>query len=138
MPRRTHATRLETRTTINITPLMDLTFLLLIVFMITAPMLEYVVDVTPPSLEGEVAEKTPRTLLVTIKQNGEIICHDRQVSLEKLQEIVQRFKQKNPASNVLLRGDKGRSYGEVVRVLRAVRSGGINDVALVTVPPEET
>ena len=137
MARRRHETRLETRATINMTPLMDLTFLLLIVFMITAPMLEYVVDVTPPAMEGSVAEETPRTLLVTLTEGGDIICQEQTVTVEKLRAMVRQFKKRNPGSNVLLRGDKARSYGDVVRVLRAVRTGGIQDVALVTVPPEE-
>ena len=117
----------------NITPLMDLTFLLLIVFMITAPMLEYSVDVSPPRLDAAKPEPE-ESVLIALTRKGAIKFNGQQVSREQLEQRL--------ASNrwagypVLIRGDESRPYREVMAIMRVVRAAGIRDVSLLTRPEE--
>jgi len=121
---------------INITPLMDLTFLLLIVFMITAPLLEYAVDVSPPELNAETPDDKPH-LVVSIDAAGRIYVGGVSVTLEDLRVRAAAAAGRTPRPSVFIRADAARPYGEVVAVMKAVREGGLTDIALLTEPEEE-
>lgn len=131
MARKRDRHRLKSMSDINITPLMDLTFLLLIVFMITAPMLEYGVDVSPPELNADVLDD-PESHVITLNAQGEIVFEQQNVDLEALRRALQRRLRRNPEPVVLIRADEERKYREVMAIMRAVRGVGIRNVSLVT------
>ncbi len=134
------ARRRQTSTTafsdINITPLMDLTFLLLIVFMITAPMMEFSVDVSPPELNANPLDET-ETLMLMLDADGNVKIGDRRVAMEELAAELAKKYAAMPNMPVSIRGDEKRSYGEVVAVMRQAYKAGFQNVALVTTAEEQ-
>ena len=119
------------RDEINVTPLMDLTFLLLIVFMITAPMMEFGVDVSLPELNAEVLEE-PQAVTVSLDRQGKVYVDREPVSENNLEAHLRRLASQGASLSVRVRGDHRRQYGEIIRLMRAVRNAGIEEVALIT------
>jgi len=116
---------------INITPLMDLTFLLLIVFMITAPMMEFSVDVSPPEMDGEPMDD-PRNLLIHLHSDGKVVFEGQVLDEEGLYAQLSDEFQQRPDAVVLIRGHQERPYKEVIALMRAARNVGFSNVSLVT------
>lgn len=132
MPRRNRdRSQLGAIDQINMTPLLDLTFLLLIIFMITAPMLEYAIDVSPPEMN---ATKLPdeNNKFVSLTSKGEIVFDKVVVSEETLARDLANLFQLNPKTNILVRADGVRQYNEVVKLLKIVKDAGFSSVSLVT------
>ncbi len=116
---------------INITPLMDLTFLLLIVFMITAPMMEFAVDVTPPELNAARIDEI-NNIQVNLTADGEVIVEERRVGADELAERLHSFFREQPNAAVLIRGHEDRPYREVINLMRLARQAGFETVSLLT------
>lgn len=135
--RRKRRHKLSAMTEINVTPLMDLTFLLLIVFMITAPMLEYGVDVSPPKMNAQVLDD-PESVVITISASGNVVFRKKAVSIVELKAEMRGLSISDPSTVVLIRADEGRPYGEVVNVMKCVKNAGIANVSLVTQPDEQS
>jgi biopolymer transport protein ExbD len=132
MARRTRRySSLRAKSDIDITPLMDLTFLLLIVFMITAPMLEYGVDVSPPELDAEVIDDDS-TLILTLDRNGHLEFDGETVEQVEIEPRLRLVARARPEVAVLIRADEGRAYGEVMGIMKAVKNAGISNVSLIT------
>ncbi|MEA2012898.1 MAG: biopolymer transporter ExbD [Verrucomicrobiota bacterium] len=112
---------------IDVTPLVDLTFILLIVFMITAPILEYSIDVTPPELNAE--EIKENKVVVTLGEDGNIYVDDKQMFSQELTDYLFKI---NPQSSVFIRADESRAYGEVIALMRTIKEAGIKKVSLIT------
>ena len=127
--------RLGTFGSMDVTPLVDLTFLLLIVFMITAPTLEYAVDVSPPQLDGpQIEAEDPR--VITIDENGTIYLGDQQLGIDQLEQQLRSLASSSKRLQIFIRADESRTYGEVIGVMRRVQRLGIEEVSLVTAPEE--
>lgn len=135
MPRRRYDNQLQTVSGINITPLMDLTFLLLIVFMITAPVLEFETDVSPPemSTDAQVNDQS-EPLMINLNREGDILFQRQIVSLETLTTKLEFHRSTRPDVAVLIRADGNRPYKEVIDLMKAVRKASIRNVSLVTQP----
>lgn len=134
MPRRRERSSLQSVSEINITPLMDLTFLLLIVFMITAPMLEYETDVTPPEMSATADSivNEDNATMVTITSSGDVKLNGTILSHVELTETLISQKAVKPELKVLLRAHGERAYNEIIEVMKAVKSAGINNLSFVT------
>ena len=116
---------------INVTPLLDLTFLLLIAFMITMPLMEYGTSIKAPEMNSdELPQDNFKS--VTMTKDGEILFDDRRVSREELMEELSRLKASGAKVDLLLRADGARSYKEVIELMADIRRGGFKDVTLVT------
>jgi len=137
MPRRRYESTLQTVSDINVTPLMDLTFLLLIVFMITAPMLEYELDVSPPSYDAERIREDERTVMINLTAKGEVMFQKDTLSLQELTRRLTHIRSQDPAAAALVRADGDRPYREVIGVMKAVRAANIHNVSLVTQPEND-
>ncbi|MDP6451002.1 MAG: biopolymer transporter ExbD [Lentisphaeria bacterium] len=135
MSRHRKENRLQSITSINVTPLMDLTFLLLIVFMITAPVLEYAVDVTPPALNAEPVVDTVHKI-INLTRGGDIRIDKKTLSLAELENFVQGLEQTAPDTRYHIRADESRPYGEVITIMRTIKNVGITDVSLLTLVEE--
>lgn len=116
---------------INITPLMDLTFLLLIVFMIAAPMLEYTVNVSPPKMNAETPE-VEDSILLNLDADGNIILDRSEITREQLSARLVDVQRSRPDIPVLIRAHEERPYGEVIELMKIVRSAELTNVSLVT------
>jgi biopolymer transport protein TolR len=117
---------------INVTPLVDVMLVLLIIFMITAPMLTMSLAVELP----EVAAATPAsrsTIVVTVGEEGTVSVDGQIVSLEQAVEKIKERRESDPGA-VYLRGDRGAPYGFVLSVLDAFLRAGITEVELVVQP----
>ena len=116
---------------INVTPLLDLTFLLLIAFMITMPLMEYGTQVSPPEMNSsELPDSNFKSVSLTGK--GTILIDNEAVSDSELISKLQELKKANPKLQLLLRADGSCSYKEVIGLMAKIRNGGFRDVTLVT------
>lgn len=119
---------------INITPLMDTVFFLLIIFMITAPLLEYSFNVNPPAMKAGKLKVNEHSKSININQKGQIEFEKKIVSMETLLNRLRDLKRGKNAHKVklFLRADRELKYGQVIQVLRQIRQAGHTDIALVT------
>ena len=116
---------------INVSPLLDLTFLLLIAFMITMPLMEYGTQVSPPEMNSaELPDSNFKSVSLTGK--GTILIDNEAVSTDELISKLQELKKANPKLQLLLRADGSCSYKDVIGLMAKIRNGGFRDVTLVT------
>ncbi|QSH40415.1 biopolymer transporter ExbD [Lentisphaerota bacterium ZTH] len=131
MARSKRRSQLDAIDEINMTPLIDLTFLLLIIFMITAPLMEYGIDVSPPEMNADnLPDKNTKS--VNIDKTGKIIFNDQPVSKDDLLKILQALKESSPKTMLLLRADGERPYKDIIELMRAIKNSGFSNVSLVT------
>ena len=131
MARQKQRSQLSAIGDINMTPLIDLTFLLLIIFMITAPLLENSVNVSPPELNAEeISEDNSK--IVNLNHDGEIVFQKNQVSEFTLREQLRALKEENSKLVIMIRADGDRPYKEVMAVMKAVKESGISNISLIT------
>ena len=116
---------------INVTPLLDLTFLLLIAFMITMPLMEYGTRIDPPSMNSDQLP-TEDFKSVTMTEDGTILYDRDAVTRSELVEKLRALKATDRKTSLLLRADGKRSYREVIELMALIRSTGFADVTLVT------
>lgn len=131
MARRRTRSQLDAMDQINVTPLLDLTFILLIVFMISMPLMQHGLDVTPPKAN---ADKLPEdhSCNISIDSEGVIKFKNEFVSEDELVNRLKAAFAADPEIIVLLTGDEAQSYGRIVEIWKLVRSSGISRVRLVT------
>jgi biopolymer transport protein ExbD/biopolymer transport protein TolR len=115
---------------INVTSLVDVAFVLLIIFMITAPIMQGGVDVQLPRAEARPLQPK-EGLVVSIDRNGQIFVDETGLSYEDFRAAFPAMVAAREPSGVYLRADQRISYGLVVRVLAAMRAAGVGDVGLV-------
>jgi TolR protein len=116
---------------INVTPLVDVMLVLLIIFMVTAPLLQQGVDVNLPKAKGKELPPEERITLV-IKKDGTIFMNDNTVSLSDMKKKLESVSKLNP--NVFLKADKSVPYGLVVEVMGEVKDAGIEKLGMITEP----
>jgi biopolymer transport protein ExbD len=115
---------------INVTSLVDVAFVLLIIFMIAAPMMQGGVDVQLPRAAARPLSMK-EGLLVTVDRSGRVFVDRDQMSFAEFQAGIRSIIARRKPSGVYLRGDRAAPYGDVVRVLAAIREAGVADVGLV-------
>ena len=124
---------------INVTPLVDVMLVLLIIFMVTAPMLEQKVAVDLPRANGEplAREEAKEKIVVSVSGQGSIYVNDVSVAEDRLGEKIAEATASNPSQPVYLRADRTVIYETVVRVMVALKAAGIPNVGMVTTPEDE-
>ena len=133
MARRTALSRNRIISEINMTPLIDLTFLLLITFIITFPPLEQGIPVRLP--KGKASElDQANTFTITLNDKAEIFFDEVPTGEEALAAELKAKAAENPDVTILVRADEGIAYGKVVAVLRLMHDADISRMALVTSP----
>ena len=131
MRRKRNRTPMAAIDQINITPLLDLTFLLLIAFMITMPLMEYGTSVSPPEMDGDPLPED-NFVSVEIDKNGKYFLDRQEISKEDLAARLRELSSREPKPALLVRGDQAQEYGGVLELLRLARSCGFKDASLVT------
>ena len=131
MARQKQRSQLTAISDINMTPLIDLTFLLLIIFMITMPLLEYGVNVNPPEMNAEPLPED-NSKVINLDADGNVVFNKVPFQLDELKVRLQNELKKNPKLIIMIRADGGRPYKEVMNVMKAVKEAGIQEVSLVT------
>ena len=119
---------------INVTPFVDVMLVLLVIFMVTAPMMMQGVDVTLPETTSEPLVAKKENLIVTINNKNQVYINDYQVTFDFLQEKLQKILKGRENREVYLRADKEISYGFVVRVMSELKGAGVEKLGMVTEP----
>jgi biopolymer transport protein ExbD len=125
--------RLQRLSEIQMTSLMDLSFLLLITFIITYPALEQGINIKLPRGQAESIEHL-KSQSVTVDAQGGLFFNNRQTTLAELEQALTALVAQDPQTSVLVRGDTRLDYGRVVQVLRVLHRARIVRMALVTEP----
>src|ERR1700742_4833644 len=123
-------TRYRPLAEINVTPLVDVMLVLLIIFMVTAPLMTSGVSVDLPKTNAQQLNSDSEPLTVTIKADGSIFLQDQGVDLADLVTKLQAIAQKNPDRRIFARGDKDLAYGRIMEVMGTITQGGFTKVAL--------
>ncbi|MFA5990515.1 MAG: protein TolR [Sphingomonas sp.] len=124
---------------INVTPLVDVMLVLLIIFMVTAPLLTAGVPVQLPDSRAKPLDVAARPLQVALDDAGRIFVDDKAISEEALPDVLSQIAGKAPAGQppqVYLRADRSLPYGDVMRVMGELNRAGLNRVAMVTLVKE--
>jgi biopolymer transport protein TolR len=118
---------------INITPLVDVMLVLLIIFMITAPMLHQGIEVALPKSEAQtLPARAQDPLILSINRDGLVYVREQPVHPTKLVEVLTPMLRARQDEMVFLKGDRDVAYGRVIEVLDTLRRGGIVQVGMVT------
>ena len=120
---------------INMTPLIDVMLVLVVIFIITAPLLASSIKLDLPVADGAKAGDAPKSVTVVVDAAGQTFLQDQAVALDVLVRQLQLLAQANPQTEVLLRADKTVPYGRIVEVMGAAQSAGLNGIGLVADAP---
>ena len=130
----------KSRTTlaeINVTPLVDVMLVLLIIFMITAPMLQHELDVNLPVATGTPQGNAEDRVVLTVNKQGNIYLDQTAYTLDTLRPKLQALYQTRRTKDIFLRADADVPYGKVVQVMDEVKKAGILKLGMITQPPAE-
>ncbi len=116
---------------INVTPFVDVMLVLLIIFMVTAPLLQQGIDIDLPEAKGKEMPPEERISIV-ISKNRTVQLNDNPVSLEQMRTKLEAISKLNP--NVFLKADRDVPYGFVVQVMSEVKEAGIEKLGMITEP----
>lgn len=122
---------------INVTPLVDVMLVLLIIFMITAPMLQEGIDVNVPEVEATALSTKDEPITITITKSGDIFINKNKITLSTLPDKLKKIYQRKKDRIVLIRADKDVAYGFVIKTMSEIKKAGINRIGMVTEPPEK-
>ena len=122
---------------INVTPFVDVMLVLLIVFMITAPLLTVGVPVDLPKTKARSIAEPEEPLVITINAEGMVFIQDTEVEIDKLVPRLKAITENKPDTRIYLRGDKDINYGRVMEVMGRINAAGYRKVALVTKEPRK-
>ena len=119
---------------INVTPMVDVMLVLLIIFMVAAPLLTVGVPIELPQAKGKQLEAKHEPLAISIKADGKVFVADAEVPLNELVEKLKKIAEtrKGDDEPVFVRGDRGVNYGTVMKVMGRISAGGFKKVSLVT------
>jgi biopolymer transport protein TolR len=121
---------------INVTPLVDVVLVLLLVFMVTAPMMSRGIDVSLPVANQPQIPQEDR-ITVSIRADGRVFVADQPVNVALLEDRLRGLTSGSPDSVVYLRADEGLRYGDVIRVVDVIKRAGIDRIGFVYALPEE-
>ncbi len=116
---------------INVTPFVDVMLVLLVIFMVTAPLLQQGIDVNLPKAKGKDLPPEERITLV-VKKGGAIYMNDNPVSIREMRHKLEAISKLNP--NVFLKADRDVSYGFVVEIMGEIKEAGIEKLGMITEP----
>ena len=119
---------------INVTPLVDVMLVLLIIFMVAAPMMIEGVDVNLPKTTASNIKTQEDPLMLTVNKAGEVFIENQAVVLDNLEAKIQKIFQNRREKEILLRADKDVSYGFVIDVIARIKKAGIDKLGMVTEP----
>jgi biopolymer transport protein TolR len=120
---------------INVTPLVDVMLVLLVIFMVTAPIIQQGVQVSLPKVKAEALPGKNEQFVVSITRNDEIYLNDTKLSAADLTDKLAAISRERPDREVFIRADEQVPYGEVIRTMAAIKAAGIENVGMVTEMP---
>jgi biopolymer transport protein TolR len=119
---------------INVTPLVDVMLVLLVIFMVTAPIIQQGVQVNLPQAKAGAIPGTEELLVVTVSKNGKIYLNDNEISSAELGEKLRAIRRLQADKQVYLRADQDVRYGVVMKTIAEIKQAGIERLGMVTRP----
>lgn len=135
IPRNGRPGRRRLMSEINVTPMVDVMLVLLVIFMITAPLLTVGVPIDLPRANAPALSQPEEPLVISVNARGEIYLQDTPVGLDQLGPRLAAITQNNPETRIYLRGDRNIDYGRMMEVMGTVNGAGFTRVALVAEMP---
>jgi biopolymer transport protein TolR len=120
---------------INVTPFVDVMLVLLIIFMVTAPMMVQGLDVALPQVTAKPLEAKEEQLMISIDKNQQVFINDFQVTTDTLQDKLSKILQGRANPEVYLKADRDVPYGTVALVMAQIKDAGVEKLGMVTEPP---
>ncbi len=117
---------------INVTPFVDVMLVLLIIFMVAAPMMTVGVPIELPQSQGKQLESSKEPLTISVAANGETFIGETKVTLAEIADKLKAIAKNGVDEQIYVRGDKGIDYGTVMKVMGRISAGGFKKVSLVT------
>ncbi|WP_371872887.1 protein TolR [Notoacmeibacter sp. MSK16QG-6] len=130
---RRRRSRTGTISEINVTPLVDVMLVLLIIFMVAAPLMTVGVPVDLPNTDAAPMNSDTEPLVVSVDGEGRIFLQETELQLDEVVPKLQAIKDAKGDARIFVRGDKAIDYGSVMRVMARIQAGGFSNVGLVTV-----
>ena len=122
---------------INVTPLVDVMLVLLVIFMVTAPIIQQGVQVNLPQAKSNAIAGNEENLVVTVAKNGKLYLNDNVVTLGELGQKLRAIKKLQADKQVYLRADQDVRYGTVMKTIAEIKQAGIEKLGMVTRPSSE-
>ena len=122
---------------INVTPLVDVMLVLLIIFMVTAPMMTQGVNVDLPETTAKSLRQEEKPIVITVDKEGDISINNISVVRTLMIEELQKNYNSNKNQPIFLRADKNVPYGNVVTVMADIKAVGFDKIGMITKPPEK-
>ena len=119
---------------INVTPFVDVMLVLLIIFMVTAPMMVQGLDVALPQVTAKPLETKEEQLMITVNKDQQVFINDFQVTLDTLQEKLSKILQGRVNPDVYLKADRDVPYGMVAQAMAQIKDAGVDKLGMVTEP----
>ena len=117
---------------INVTPMVDVMLVLLVIFMVTAPLLTVGVQIDLPKTKASIIRGEDEPLAITVDREGQLFLQETKIELEGLLPRLTAITGNNPDVRIFVRGDAAVDYGRVMEVMGTINAAGYNKVALVT------
>ena len=124
--------RRELISEINVTPFVDVMLVLLVIFMITAPLLTTGIKINLPESTAKVISEKKEPVTISLKKNGDIFLQKKKINEEELIKKLFELKKLNEDLKIYIRGDKDLNYGQVIKLMGTINKAGFKKVALVT------
>ena len=120
---------------INVTPMVDVMLVLLVIFILTAPLMVSSIKLDLPKTEAAKASEAPKFVTLVVDKTGQIFLNDQPIALDALKTSLSQTAVKNPDTEVQLRADEAVPYGKVVEVMGAAQKAGLNRIGFVADAP---
>jgi biopolymer transport protein TolR len=120
---------------INVTPLVDVMLVLLVIFMVTAPMMTTGLDVNLPQAKGGALDESRQPIIISISGHSDIYINDRRTTIDNLGSAIADEQKRQGNPQILLKADRSVPYGVVVQVMGALKAAGVEKLGMVTETP---
>ena len=121
---------------INVTPMVDVMLVLLVIFIITAPLFTHAIKLELPNAQSQAAPEKPETITLAINAEGKLFWNNAPVTRDELSQRIATASEKKPQPELQLRADKSTRYEVIAQVMSAAQNGGMNKIGFVTEPKE--
>lgn len=120
---------------INVTPMVDIMLVLLVIFMVTAPLLTQGVEVNLPDSEANALSTNEEPMVISVSADGTTYIEEHAVTVMEITDKVQAIRKNNPNFPIYVRGDRKVAYGSIMAVMSQLQQAGVDRVGLITEPP---
>ena len=125
----------EPMSEINVTPMVDVMLVLLVIFILTAPLMASSIKLDLPKTDAAKASEAPKFVTLVVDKAGQIFLNDKPITIDELKTSLTQTAVKNPDTEVQLRADEAVPYGKVVEVMGAAQKAGLNRIGFVADAP---